>query len=235
MTSRAAIYVPLSAQYFADERICDAGEPAELLYIRGLAFCAGILGDGHLTRSQVIRFPGAGMADVEERIDALVRTGLWIPDKKGGFYIRSWQKWNRPKAEIEARRERDAARKRAEREGSPGVSQPGHPNGLRKESERSPNGVRKESDPPATTTDGPSGHYVSRGDRTGAGAGVHAHAREAAGAAAQGPPRPGPDEPDRASPRYEPPTPETAAEIAAVLGRAANRRTARRTAGGGAP
>lgn len=224
------IYVPLSSQYYLDDRIDAAGEAAELLYVRGLAFCAGAYGDGHLSRSQITRGAAVGLSKVNERIRALTESGLWIPDDDGaGFVIRSWLKWNRPRAEIFAARERDAARKREERRGSPGVSRQDRPRGVQPESEWSPNGfhpdklnvedVRLESkrspenvQPPTTTTttDGPFGHFVSKTDRTrdvGAHAGTHAGARETPGAAA----------PER--PRPVPPPPEAAAEIAAVLAR----------------
>jgi hypothetical protein len=223
------VYVPLYNQYYLDDRIDAAGEAAELLYVRGLAVCAGQFSDGYLSRSQATKIAGAGLTNVSKRIKALCDNGLWIPDGDG-FRIRSWSKWNRPTAEILAARERDAARKRGERAregisgvssmGLPGPSPNGHvpedseriPDGVRTESEtsiRSPGGVRSESATPHTHTTDPSGHYVSRPDRVRdarvdvpSGARV---TREAAAAAAQ------------ERPRTETPPPDAAAEIAAVL------------------
>lgn len=240
MTNRTGAYVPLSAQYYMDDRIDAAGEAAELLYIRGLAFSAGLFADGVLTRSQVFKGAGIGLNKMEDRVTALTESGLWIPEEDGAkFRIRSWLKWNRTRAEIEAARERDAARKRPRRGGSPGRVAESPPNGLRSESARTPNGVRTESARPDTeaTTDVPFGPFGSKTERTGVGAGAYAREAAPAEAAAQEPPRPAPEpEPDRPSPRYEPPSPETAAEIAAILSRATNRRLARRAADGfGAP
>jgi hypothetical protein len=110
---RRGAYAPLAATYFMDDDVMEAGEEAELLYVRGLAFCAGNpASDGYITDKQVARVVGAGMALLAERIQALVSVGLWerLP---GGYAVRSWLKWNKSAEELGRHRARDRDRKSA--------------------------------------------------------------------------------------------------------------------------
>jgi len=109
---RNGSYAPLSAHYYKDVGLIEAGERAELLYVRGLAFCAEVLSDGFISDAQLVRFVGAGMSAVKVRAAALVRTGLWSrDDDAGGYRVRSWATWNLSREEIEARQRKDSARK----------------------------------------------------------------------------------------------------------------------------
>jgi hypothetical protein len=114
--------VPLSAHYYKDDAIASAGEKAELLYVRGLAFCADVLSDGFITDSQLIRFVGVGMRDAKVRAEALCKAGLWQrvsteglwDDGQGsGYMVLNWTKWNRTKKEIDQKLMEDAERKAA--------------------------------------------------------------------------------------------------------------------------
>lgn len=137
---RNGSYAPLSAHYYKDDAMAEAGEKAELLYVRGLAFCADVLSDGHITDSQLTRFVGVGMRDAKVRADRLVEVGLW--ERNGiGYIIRQWSKWNRSRGEIEQKQREDAERKatEAERKAKWKAAQ------LRTDSERSPNGTEEES------------------------------------------------------------------------------------------
>lgn len=110
---RRGAYAPLAATYFMDDDVMEAGEEAELLYVRGLAFCAGNpASDGYITDKQVARVVGAGMPLLAERIQALVSVGLWerLP---GGYAVRSWLKWNKSADELGRHRARDRDRKSA--------------------------------------------------------------------------------------------------------------------------
>jgi hypothetical protein len=110
---RRGAYAPLAATYFTDDDVMEAGEEAELLYVRGLAFCAGNpASDGYITDKQVTRVVGAGMSALTERVQALVAVGLWerLP---GGYAIRSWLKWNKSAEELGRHRARDRDRKSA--------------------------------------------------------------------------------------------------------------------------
>lgn len=145
-------YAPLAADYYHDDDLAEVGEAAELLYVRGLAYCANRPTDGWMSEVQVRRFVAAGMDNVDARIEALVGQGLW--ERVGrGFQIRNWLKWNRSAEEIGRYRARDRERKRASKGsadagGQDPVSPGSVPSGIRAESERNtlpvPSGVHSE-------------------------------------------------------------------------------------------
>lgn len=139
---RNGSYAPLSAHYYKDDAIDEAGEAAELLYVRGLAFCAEVLSDGFISDRQLVRFVGVGMFDADERAKRLVGVGLWERVDEG-YVVRSWLGWNRSREEITDHQGRDAARKRRS-EGSD-KSPPDPPSGGSTPSERTPSGVHPES------------------------------------------------------------------------------------------
>lgn len=113
---RNGSYAPLSAHYYKDDDIADAGEKAELLYVRGLAFSADVLRDGFISDTQLARFVGVGMRDAKARAERLVAVGLWIrDDDEGGYWVKSWSKWNQSLEEIRERQHKDAERKAAHR------------------------------------------------------------------------------------------------------------------------
>lgn len=142
---RNGSYAPLSAHYYKDDAIDEAGLDAELLYVRGLAFCADILSDGFISDRQLVRFVGVGMDDAPERAKRLVAADLW-ERTDGGYRVRSWLGWNRSREEITQRQAKDAERKAKGREGAD--SEPPD-DGPPDNSGRSPNGVRAESDDPS--------------------------------------------------------------------------------------
>lgn len=109
---RNGSYAPLSAHYYKDDAIAQAGERAELLYIRGLAFCADVLSDGFISDVQLNRHVGVGMKDPEKRAAALVEYGLWLrTDDPAGYLVNSWAKWNMTLTEIKERQQADSDRK----------------------------------------------------------------------------------------------------------------------------
>lgn len=112
MARRVGPYAPLSASYASDDAIIEAGEKAELLYVRGLAFCATAESDGFLTEAQLIRFVGAGMKDAKARAKKLVEVGLWEAHE-GGYLVRAWLKWNASAEELGRHRKKDRERKAA--------------------------------------------------------------------------------------------------------------------------
>jgi hypothetical protein len=109
---RNGSYAPLSARYYKDDAVATAGERAELLYVRGLAFCAEVLSDGFITDIQLARFVGVGMNGIASRAAKLVEVELWVrDDERGGYHIASWLKWNQSKDEISEKLQRDTERK----------------------------------------------------------------------------------------------------------------------------
>lgn len=150
---RNGSYAPLSAHYYKDDAIDEAGEAAELLYVRGLAFCADVLSDGFISDRQLVRFVGVGMFDAAERAQRLVEVGLW--DREGGGYqVRSWLSWNRSKAEITESMAKDRARKGGGSTPAPAVTEserpdPDPPRGGGHDADRIPNGIPPDSETPS--------------------------------------------------------------------------------------
>lgn len=85
-------YVPLDVNYARDGAIRRAGEAAELLFLRSLAYAKSAKTDG-LIPNYDLPVVAVGMKAVATRVKALVREGLWLP-VEGGWIIRSWQRWN---------------------------------------------------------------------------------------------------------------------------------------------
>lgn len=158
---RLGPYAPLSATYASDDAIIEAGEKAELLWCRGIAFCAAAESDGYITEGQLLRNVGAGMHDAKTRANTLVKVGLW-ERVEGGYVIRGWLKWNKSTEEIGRERRRDRERKATtphpdpppqgppDPPGAPPESHPDstrNPNGIHPESQRNPSGVPQDSAP----------------------------------------------------------------------------------------
>jgi hypothetical protein len=105
---RNGSFAPLSAHYYDDDAIIAAGEKAEVLFTRGLAFAARKPADGFISDLQLTTFRLPGVAG---RAKTLVEVGLW-EQIDGGYRIAAWLKHNASKAEIEEKQRKDAARKR---------------------------------------------------------------------------------------------------------------------------
>jgi len=107
---RNGSFAPLSANYYDDDAIIAAGEKAEVLFTRGMAFCARKPVDGFISDLQLTTFRLPG---VHARARKLCEVGLWERvEDAAGYRITSWLKWNQSKAEIEEKQRRDAERKR---------------------------------------------------------------------------------------------------------------------------
>ena len=107
-------YAPLSATYFTDDAILEAGERAETLFTRALAFCSNSNSDGFIADRQVTAVVGIGMRDATARAARLVEVGLW-ERVDGGYLIRSWLKWNRSAEDLGRVRRQDRERKASAR------------------------------------------------------------------------------------------------------------------------
>lgn len=159
---RNGSFAPLSAHYYKDDAIDEAGEAAELLFCRGLAFCADVLSDGFISDRQLTRFVGVGMFDATDRAARLVEVGLWVR-VEGGYQVRTWLKWNRSKSEITQAMAKDSQRK-GRSEPSDG-DDPEPPNGGGHDVDRTPTGFRTESEP--TPVGSPNGVQPHAGARAG--------------------------------------------------------------------
>lgn len=116
------LHVQLDVDYYDDPKIIDAGERAELLYVRGLAFCKkNWRADGYISDGQVTRSVAGGLAGVPARVKRLVEVGLWErveDDLFGtgkGYRVTAWLKRNPSAVEIESIRQADSSRKKATR------------------------------------------------------------------------------------------------------------------------
>lgn len=112
---RNGSFAPLSANYYDDDAVIAAGERAEVLFTRGLAFAARKPADGYISDLQLTTFRLPG---VKARAQRLVEVGLWErveDDLLGtgtGYRITAWLKHNASRAEIEEKQRKDADRKR---------------------------------------------------------------------------------------------------------------------------
>lgn len=119
---RTRLHIKLAADYYDDDLIIEAGEKAELLYVRGLAFCKrNWETDGFISDAQLARVVGAGIKDTAARAKRLVEVGLWeraetdLLGSGRGYRVVAWLKWNPSAAEIAANRRADADRKKVRR------------------------------------------------------------------------------------------------------------------------
>ena len=91
---RPGIYAALSAYYFDDIAIMGAGENAELLYIRMLAYAARMPEMNGSIPAPVIAYRlGFQPDDALARAQRLTDSGL-LEVVEGGYMIRSWTRWN---------------------------------------------------------------------------------------------------------------------------------------------
>lgn len=134
---RTGAYGKLLANYSEDDAVIEAGEKAELLFVRGIAFNSDSDQDGFITDAQVVRVVGAGFRDAAARAETLAKVGLWIRED-GGYLVRSHTKINGTAAERGRRLRADRERKRlrAESERNPDTI----PSGIRAESTAESNG-----------------------------------------------------------------------------------------------
>lgn len=117
---RRGSFAPLSAHYYKDDALMRAGERAEVLFTRGLAFCSEVLSDGLITDSQ-IQLIGIGLTGLTNRARKLCEVGLW-ERVDGGYNVRTWLTWNQSRDEI-----LDAAQRDSERKRPPGADRPPEP------------------------------------------------------------------------------------------------------------
>lgn len=114
---RPGIYAPLSAHYFDDEAVMEAGEHAELMYVRMLAFAARTpTTEGHLSRAVCVSRLGIVSetdpeTHPERRLERLREAGL-ISETDTGYQINAWLRWNPSAEQLGRERSRDRERKR---------------------------------------------------------------------------------------------------------------------------
>lgn len=99
-------WVKLATNYYDDAALMRAGEAAEVLFLRALAYCGDQENDGTVPHEALARLtPTRGKA----RASALVREGLWKPVPQG-WSIVSWSKHQESKDQLDAKRASARAR-----------------------------------------------------------------------------------------------------------------------------
>jgi hypothetical protein len=145
-------YAPLSATYYRDDALLSVSEGAELLYVRGLAFCAETVSDGFISDRQLVAVVGIRLRSVPRRAAELCEVELWS-HVTGGYVVRSWLKWNRSAEDIGRYKRNDRERKASAKHAltcENVESESTVPVGIRPESARNPTGVRSDSDSQST-------------------------------------------------------------------------------------
>lgn len=112
-------FAPLSSRYYLDGKIVEVSLPAELLYVRAMAFCSGELNDGEFSARQMFRSIAVGFEEwigplgltVQQLADELVDVGLWVRTDAGGLRVVAWLRWNNSRDEVDDYRARERARK----------------------------------------------------------------------------------------------------------------------------
>lgn len=100
-------YVKLSTGYYLDAAVIRAGDDAELLFLRAMAYAGGSATRGHVPTAVP---PRLCPTRTRQRVAALVREDLWVV-MPGGWQIRSWEHWQDRLDLVEDRRRRDRERK----------------------------------------------------------------------------------------------------------------------------
>lgn len=106
-------WVKLDSTFYLDVAIIRAGEAAEVLFVRAMAYCGDQENDGLVEREILPRLcPNRGAA----RAAALVREGLWEVVPEGWRFV-SWSRHQRTREQMEAERVATRARKARSRAG----------------------------------------------------------------------------------------------------------------------
>jgi len=116
------MYVPLDVNFPDDPKIMDAPLPVVAIYVMALCVAKRLPTDGVLTEGHLRRL-GAD----DDIISALYASDLVRPDvsgRPGHVQITAWLVHNESQAEIAAKRQTDAQRKRAARRKRPNYVQP---------------------------------------------------------------------------------------------------------------
>lgn len=110
------LFVPLDVNYVSDEGIRRAGIAAELLFIRALVYAKRTQSDGFVPDYDLpVISVGLNQQHVPASVEALVHWELWV-EAEGGWYIRSWERWNSAPDEAEKERKKAQARERKRRQ-----------------------------------------------------------------------------------------------------------------------
>jgi hypothetical protein len=112
-------WVKIDDQFYAHPKLIAVGPLAKSLFVDSLCYANQYLTDGFIPRMVALQIcmPLEPYCESTAMISAsLVHVGLWH-DVDGGYQIHDYLDYNPSRAELKDKREKDAARKRAERGG----------------------------------------------------------------------------------------------------------------------
>jgi len=114
-------WAKLDLGFYDDPRLVAAGERAELLFLRSMAWSRRNLTDGWLPEGMADRLMPGGAEEAER----LVASGAMERDQRGGFLLVAFLRWQDSAADVEQRREKGRANARRRWDAKPN----GRPNG----------------------------------------------------------------------------------------------------------
>lgn len=97
--------------YYIDGALLRAGEAAEVLFCRALAYCGSVESAGVIDKTVL---PMIVPTKPHARADALVREGLWL-DEGTHYRVRTWDKWQDEHDAAAEKRRKDRERQRDHR------------------------------------------------------------------------------------------------------------------------
>lgn len=106
------LYAAIDVGYPDDPKVIDAGDLAELVYLRCVLRCRQHLTDGVIDRRVLPRWLVGIRGKHASHMDRLVEVGLLcVHDAGWCIPLNAWKKWNPTKAEVEAKRDEEKRRK----------------------------------------------------------------------------------------------------------------------------
>lgn len=114
----------LSSSYYLDPAVVGAGEAAEVLFTRLLAYCAEKETRGRVPKSVL---PYLAPTRTKQRTDALLRENVLLDDGSH-VVLRSWERWQEAHDSLAEKRRKEREKKARQRAAKRDVS-PGHEGG----------------------------------------------------------------------------------------------------------
>lgn len=144
-------WVKLSDDWYDDPRVVEAGDDGGWLWVIALSWSARNLTDGHIPSRQLSRL--TTLDDPPTVAARLVDLGLFAVDtERGGWVVANFHRYQPTAAEVKAKREAEAERKRRVRTES-GRTTTGRPHGVRGVSDSPGPGPVPLGKPPSSSTD----------------------------------------------------------------------------------
>lgn len=152
------LYAAIDVGFPDDPKVVDAGDIAELVYLRCVLRARGSLTDGVIDRRVLSRWLVGIRGPHGKHMDRLVEVGLLCTHDAGWCIpLNAWKKWNPTKAEVEQKREDEKQRKAdyRDKKRAEEMSQRdngGTPNGIREVSAHvKPEPTEKPTEKPASS------------------------------------------------------------------------------------